>query len=140
MATSTYMTFLMHKNASNWEKLIDIKDYPDLGSDPEMIDTTTLSNRMKTAILGIYDNGGLEFNANYDHAEYVAIKALERKDEEYAIWLGGTEEADGTAKPTGVEGKFSFGGQLSIRVKGGGVNAVREMSIKIAPSTIIKEG
>ena len=30
MATSTYMTYLMHKNSSTWEKLIDIQEFPDL--------------------------------------------------------------------------------------------------------------
>ena len=45
MATSTYMTFLMHKSADagDWEKLLDITEFPDLGGDPEMIDVTTLS-------------------------------------------------------------------------------------------------
>ena len=34
MAISTYKAFLMHKGSGvsdEWEKLIDIKDFPDLG-------------------------------------------------------------------------------------------------------------
>ena len=46
-ATSTYMTFLMHKNGEEYEKLIDITEFPDLGTDPEMLETTTLSDRMR---------------------------------------------------------------------------------------------
>ena len=34
MATSTYMTFLMHKKDSTYEKLIDITEFPDLGTYP----------------------------------------------------------------------------------------------------------
>ena len=30
MATSTYMTFLMHKKETAWEKLLDITEFPDL--------------------------------------------------------------------------------------------------------------
>lgn len=37
MATSTYMTFLMHKKETAWEKLLDITEFPDLGGDPELI-------------------------------------------------------------------------------------------------------
>lgn len=138
MATSTYMTFLMHKESEEWKKLIDITEFPDLGTDPEMLETTTLSDRMQTFILGIQGNEALNFNANYDHGDYMKLKKLERKKEEYAVWFGGDEQADGSVTPTGVEGKFSFGGELSVRVTGGGVNEVRGMGITIAPNTIIK--
>ena len=77
-ATSTYMTFLMHKKEDTYEKLIDITEFPDLGTDPEMLETTTLSDRMQTFILGIQGNEGLNFNTNYDHDGYLALKALER--------------------------------------------------------------
>ena len=139
-ATSTYMTFLMHKkaDADEYEKLVDITEFPDLGTDPEMLETTTLSDRMQTFIMGIQGNEGLNFNTNYDHAGYLALKELERKYEGYAVWFGGEEQADGTVTPTGTEGKFSFTGQLSVRVTGGGVNEVRGMGIMIAPSTVIK--
>lgn len=139
-ATSTYMTFLMHKkaDADTYEKLVDITEFPDLGTDPEMLETTTLSDRMQTFIMGIQGNEGLNFNTNYDHTGYLALKELERKYEGYAVWFGGEEQADGTVNPTGSEGKFSFTGQLSVRVTGGGVNEVRGMGIMIAPSTVIK--
>lgn len=144
-ATSTYMTFLMHKKEATsgggdpWEKLIDITEFPDLGTDPEMLETTTLSDRMQTFVLGIQGNEGLNFNTNYDHTAYLALKKLERKNEGYAVWFGGTENPDGTVTPTGSEGKFTFNGQLSVRVTGGGVNEVRGMGITIAPSTVIQE-
>ena len=139
-ATSTYMTFLMHRKAAadgdaaaDYEKLIDITEFPDLGTDPEMLETTTLSDRMQTFILGIQGNEAMNFNTNYDHDGYLALKALERKNEGYAVWFGGTENADGTVTPTGTEGKFFFDGQLSVRVTGGGVG------ITIAPTTVIQE-
>ena len=138
-ATSTYMTFLMHRKDGEYEKLIDITEFPDIGTDPEMLETTTLSDRMQTFILGIQGNEGLNFSTNYDHEGYLALKALERKYEGYAVWFGGEEQDDGSIKPTGTEGKFSFEGQLSVRVKGGSVNEVRGMGITIAPSTVIKE-
>lgn len=137
MATSTYMTFLMHKNASAWEKLLDITEFPDLGGDPEMLETTTLSDYMQTFVQGVQSNDGMAFTANYDHTAFLALKELEGNDEQYAVWFGGTENAGAAPTPTGTEGKFSFGGQLSVHVTGGGVNEVRGMAITIAPTTVI---
>lgn len=136
MATSTYMTFLMHQNNSEWEKLLDITEFPDLGGDPEMLETTTLSDNMQTFIKGVQSNDGMEFAANYDKAKFTALKALEGTSAQYAVWFGGTE-SNGTVTPTGSEGKFTFTGELSVHVTGGGVNEVRGMSITIAPTTVI---
>ena len=138
MATSTYKTFLMLKSSDTYRKLIDIKEFPDLGSDPEMLETTTLSDKMKTFIFGIQNNEGLKFSANYDKVAYQALKQLEDEDHDYAVWFGGTESG-GTVTPTGDEGKFSFSGLLSVHATGGNVNEVRGMSITIAPSTAITE-
>lgn len=141
MATSTYMTFLMHKKSTGdtWEKLIDITEFPDLGTDPEMLETTTLSDRMQTFIMGIQGNEAMTFNTNYDKTGFTALKALRNKVEQYGVWFGGTEEEDGTVTPTGTEGKFNFSGQLNVRVTGGGVNEVRGMAITIAPTGVIVE-
>ena len=136
-ATSTYMTYLMHGTGTGtltWAKLVDITDFPDLMGEPELLEITTLSDKMQRFILGIQSNEGLTFNTNYDKTAFAALQALEGQEENYAVWFGGTESG-GTVSPSGSEGKFSFKGQLSVRVTGGGVNAVRGMSITIAPST-----
>lgn len=139
MARSTYKTFLMKKGGtgSAYEKLIDIKDYPDLGGAPEMLETTTLSDRMQTNIPGIQSLDALEFTANYTAEDYAKLKALEGVENGYAVWFGGTETDDGTVTPTGSEGKFSFDGALSVYVAGGGVNEVSDMKISIAAASVI---
>ena len=139
MAISTYKSFLMHKVSEKWEKLIDIKSFPDLGGAPELLETTTLSDSMTTNIMGIQSLDALEFETNYTKADYTKLKALEGTDGEYAVWLGGTE-AGGVVTPTGSDGKFEFGGQLSVYVNGGGVNEVVGMTVSIAASTPIKLG
>ena len=138
MAISTYKTFLMKKGESGetWSKLIDIKEFPDLGGEPEMLETTTLSDNMQTYIAGIQSMDGLSFSANYDMTEYQKLKALEGKKESYAVWFGGTESS-GTVTPDGSNGKFAFDGELSVYPVGGGVNEVVGMNITIAPSTPI---
>ena len=121
MAISTYKIFLMQKKENAWEKLIDIKEFPDLGGTPEMLETTTLTDRMQTYIPGIQSLDALEFTSNYTLDEYKKLKALDGIENDYAVWFGGTESGD-TVTPTGV---------------GGGVNEVVDMTITIAPSTPI---
>ena len=139
MATSTYKTFLMHGTGSGtitWSKLVDIKEFPDLGGTPEMIDVTTLSDKIQKNVNGVQSNDGLPFVANYDKADYTALKALEGQNEKYAVWFGGTESG-GVVTPDGSEGKFSFEGELSVYAAGAGVNAARDMNINIALSSEI---
>lgn len=138
MAISTYKVFLMHKTSSEstYTKLIDIKEFPDLGGEPEMLETTTLSDNMQTYIAGIQSMDAMSFSANYDKAEYKKLKALEGKKESYAVWFGGTESS-GVVTPDGSNGKFAFDGELSVYPVGGGVNEVVGMNITIAPSSPI---
>ena len=137
MAISTYKTFLMKKGASTYEKLIDVKDFPDLGGEPEMLETTTTSDKAQTYILGIQSTEALSFTANYTKVDYQTIKALVGVETDYAVWFGGTE-AGGVVTPTGSEGKFEFKGLIDVRTTGGGVNEVVNMTITIAPSTPIE--
>lgn len=139
MAISTYRVYLMHKKASGdqWDKLVDIKSFPDLGGPPEMLETTTLSDYMQTYINGIQSAEGLEFECNYDMAVYQTLKELEGKKESYSVWFGATGAA-GATTPDGSNGKFSFDGELSVHPTGGGVNEVVNMNVTIAPSTPIQ--
>ena len=136
MAISTYKIFLMQKASTDWEKVVDIKEFPDLGGSPEMLETTTLSDRMQTYIPGIQSLDALEFTTNYTLDDYKKLKAMEGEEKEFAVWFGGTETA-GILTPTGNDGKFKFNGQLSVFPVGGGVNEVVDMTITIATSTPI---
>ena len=139
MATSSYKTFLMHKKGSAYEKLVDIKDFPDLGGAPEMLETTTLSDSMQTYVEGIQSQDALEYTINYDLEVYKTIVAMKGVETEFSVWFGGTEDG-GVVTPTGSEGKFNFKGYISIRVVGKGVNEVKEAILSIAPSTPITLG
>lgn len=137
MAISTYKVFLMKASGGTYSKLIDIKDFPDLGGAPEMLETTTLSDKMQTYIPGIQSNDALEFTCNYTKADYTTLKALEGTTGSYAVWFGGTE-AGGVVTPDGSNGKYKFDGELSVHITGGGVNEVVGMTVSIAPSTVIE--
>lgn len=139
MAISTYKVFLMKKETDAYKKLVDIKDFPDLGGSPEMLETTTLSDKMQTYIPGIQSLDALEFNANYTKEEFTKLKALEGQELELAVWFGGNE-SNSTLTPTGDDGKFNFKGYVSVFVVGGGTNEVVGMTVAVVPSTPITVG
>lgn len=141
MAISTYRVFLMYKASASadYTKLVDIKEFPDLGGEPELLETTTLSDGMQTFIPGIQQLDSMTFTANYTKTDYTTLKGLEGTEKSYAVWFGGTVSG-ATVTPTGSDGKFEFDGQLSVYANGGGVNEVVNMSITIAPSTPITVG
>jgi len=141
-ATSTYLTFLMHStDGTAWEKLVDIKEFPDLGQDPELLDTTTLSDKQRTGVPGIIGTEAMSFTANYDIDDYkkcVQQMAADRSANSwYAVWFGGTENAGADPTPTGNLGKFQFKGKMVVRIAGGGVDEVRDMTLTITPATPI---
>lgn len=136
MAENTYGTYLMMKKDDTWEKVIDIKDYPDVGGDSDTLDTTTLSDPMETFILGIMKTGAFQFTHNYSKEEYTKLNELKGQKIEFGIWFG-NNTTNGVTTPDGSNGKFSFIGEISVKISGKGVNDVREMVSTIAPSTPI---
>ena len=125
-AISTYgITLKWGTSAEALTKTVDIKNFPDLGGAPELIETTTLSDAMQTFINGIQTAGEMAFTCNYTKADYSAVKADEGKELYYALEFG--EDGD--------EGIFEWQGEHSVYLTGAEVNAPVEMVITIAPST-----
>lgn len=126
MAISTYgVTLKWGTSAEALTKTVDIKNFPDLGGAPELIETTTLSDAMQTFINGIQTAGEMSFTCNYTKADYNAVKADEGEELYYALEFG----------KNGDEGVFVWQGEHSVYITGAEVNAVVEMVISIAPST-----
>lgn len=139
MAISTYKIFLMQKasgTGTNYTKLVDVISFSDIGAQPEMLETTTLSDKAQTYIPGVEAREAMEFECNYTKVDYDKLKALEGTEGSFSIWLGGTE-ANGVATPTGSDGKYDFKGYPSVYINGGGVNEVVKMTLTIAPSSAI---
>ena len=145
MAINTYKQFLMKGTTSSgtttvtYTKLLDIKETPDIGSSREALETTTKSDRAQTFIPGIIQisSDGLSFTCNYDKTDYTNVIALKDTETPYAIWFGGTDNANGVPTPTGSEGKWEFKGYADAVVVGSGVNEVQNMNVVIIPSTPI---
>lgn len=135
MAITTENTFLMLGSGSGsvtYSKLVDIKEFPDLGKAPNTVDVTTLTDHQRMYLMGLLDPGILEFTANYTATDYATLAAL-AGTQKLAVWFG----VNSSGQPDGSDGKFEFEGEVSCWVKGGGVEAPVDMGIAIAVSSEI---
>lgn len=129
MATITYQTYLMKGSGTGtitWTKLCDIKDYPDLLENPEQVETTTLSDKIRTYTEGLRGNEMKTFTCNHTKADCDAILALAGQDVPLAVWFGAA--ADGTT-PDGHDGKLEGVGKVSVGIPGAGAGDVRNMTV-----------
>ena len=135
---STYQTYLMYRTTTSgtFGKLIDITSFPDLIPPKERIDITSLSDYMRVYINGVGDTSEMSFGANYTPENYEAITNLEGHVYEYAVWFGATGSA-GSEDPDGHMGKFTWTGDISAGISGGGVNEAVGMTINCTPATVI---
>ena len=135
---STYQTYLMYRTTTSGEyaKLIDISSFPDLVPAKERIDITSLSDYMRVYINGIGDTSEFQFAAFYTPENYAKVKALENNQYDYAVWFGASG-SEGSETPDGHMGKFSWTGDVSAGISGGGVNEAVGMTINCTPATVI---
>lgn len=123
MAMNTYgITLKWGESAEAVEKVVDIKDFPDMIGEPEMLETTTLSDAQVTNIPGIKSSETLTFTCNYSKEDFTAVNADAEKPLHYAL-----EFSDGSL--------FTWQGQHTCGLPGKGVNEVVEFTINIAAST-----
>ena len=135
---STYQTYLMYRTTTNgsYDKLIDITSFPDLVPPKDRIDITSLSDYMRTYINGIGDTSEMQFAANYTPENYGKVNGLEGHQYDYAVWFGASG-SQGSEVPDGHMGKFSWTGDVSAGISGGGVNEAVGMTINCTPATPI---
>ena len=131
-ATNTSFTFLYHKKspATDFTKLVDITDYPDIFQAPEKVDVSTLTLNQKVYIKGMVDLPDLEFGTLYNKADYTKIKALETDDTvTYQLRFG----------EDGEYGAWEWTGGVFFTPIGGAVGDVRKGKITCYPSTEIRD-
>ena len=162
MASLTAGTFLMHGSVSSttvtYTKLVDISEYPDIGSSVDSQDVTTLSDACHKYIDALPDPGGsLEFNGWLNSTDYTTVQALSGKEEYFCIAFGGAPtSADPTVlEPDNITGSTSassltitakgtsavtfmavwFKGKIRVRLTGAGTDAARPVAYTVTPTT-----
>ena len=112
----------------SWSKLVDIKDFSDLGAAPEPLETTTLSDPARTYIPGIENTEQKTFTCNFNNTDFATLAALKGMEQNLAIWFGASESG-GVYTPDGNIAKFEGKGYIDVFVNGGGVNEVVNMTV-----------
>ena len=106
-------------------KVVDIKDFPDLIGDPNLLETTTLSDAQQTNIPGIKSADILSFTCNYTSADFAKVNEDADKQLTYVLSF-----SDGS--------KFSWKGQHTCGLPGKGVDEVIDFTINIAASSAVE--
>ena len=144
-ASTTIHTYLGYAETTGsisadtaFTKLVSIKDFPDLGGAPDQVEITDLDDEVQKFLLGVQSMSALEFTANYVPANYDKLTGAGTGNT--------TNHTDGTIRKycvafgeNGEYGVFSWEGQLSVWVVGGGVNAAREMRISISAASKVQK-
>lgn len=126
MAINTYgVSLKWGESADAVAKVVDIKDFPDLISDPELLETTTLSDAQVTNIPGIKGSDMLTFTCNYTKDDFSTVNSDANKPLFYELSF-----SDGS--------KFTWQGQHTCGLPGKGVNEIIDFTINIAASTAVE--
>ena len=115
---------LSYKNgaASEFIKLTNLQEIPELGGDTEAIEITTLADAAHMYTDGIKNYGdSLTFKFLYETAQFETLQNLEGSSE-WEVSL-----PDGTT--------CTFGGTSSVKLDGVGVNAALTYTLAVKPNT-----
>lgn len=113
------------KGESSFTKLSGLKEIPEMGTDPEKVENTTLEDKMKIYEMGVGDAGDIQYKFKYENTSENDPFRLMRAAQENGDVLSFKETLkDGTTT--------EFDGQVSVKRTGGGVNGVIEFTLSIA--------
>jgi len=165
MASLTAGTFLMKGTVSSsdntitYTKLVDISEYPDIGSSVDSQDVTTLSDACHKYIDALPDtNGSVEFNGWLKDEDYDAVMAIAGQENYFCIAFGGSPTASDSSvlEPDTITGTKSgttltitpksgseaatflavhFKGKIRVRLAGAGTDSARPVVYTITPTT-----
>lgn len=106
-------------------KLPGLKEIPEIGTDPEKVDNTTLEDEVKQSENGIGDPGDITYKFKYDNTKPDCPYRLMRELEESGAAAQFKETLkDGTTT--------EFTAQVAVKRTGGGVNGVIEFNVSMS--------
>ena len=111
--------------------LSGLKEVPENGEEPEKVENTDLSDKVKKYEYGIGDAGDLTYLFKYENSSETSPYRVMRKAAADKEVLSFCETLpDGT--------KYEYDAQVSVKRTGGGVNGVIEFNLNMAVQSEIK--
>lgn len=129
-------------SSSAYTDLAGLKQIPEMGAEPTLVDNTCLTDAMIMNEIGIGDAGQLEYVFKFTGYTAGTYKTL------YDLLYDTTGATQGMPKNNTVEFQqkmadgttYTFSAQGSLRVGGGGVNEAIEFTLTLALQSVIKVG
>ena len=117
--------------ASSFTDLPGLKEIPDVGSDPEKVDNTCLTDKNKQYENGIGDIGDLKYKFRYDNS---------KADSPYRVMREAAISGEVlTFQETLKDGTITeFDAQVSVKRTGGGVNGVIDFELGMSVQSDLK--
>ena len=103
-------------------KAVRIKSFPDIGGEPEQVDLTDLEDEDPVYVPGVQGLSVLEFTANYTETDFDTVSSSAKEPLYYKLLF-----------PDG--GAYTWQGEHTVYVAGGGVNSPVKMHISVFPTT-----
>lgn len=117
--------------AGDYTLLSGLKEVPEIGEEPEKVENTDLSDKVKKYEYGIGDAGDLTYLFKYENSSETSPYRVMRKAAADKEVLSFRETLpDGT--------KYEYDAQVSVKRTGGGVNGVIEFNLNMAVQSEIK--
>lgn len=113
-----------------------IKSFPDIDphGNPDQVEITDLCDEYHKNMDGLKNYADdLEFTANYDEAKFNTLNGIGSTLKAVDVLL-----CNSASDETGANGKFSISSaEIAVRLNGGGVGDVMEMTIVVKPKSAI---
>jgi hypothetical protein len=122
LSKGTTLGYVAHGGSGSPTEITDISTVPEIGSDPEKVDVTTLKDDKKKSIAGLQDSSSLAFTAIYKGANFAAANKI----------AGDTPYDWTVTYPDGMT--VTFTGKASIKFSSAEVNGALKFTLTIVVS------
>ena len=135
--TGSYTPSTDSKEEGKFAILANVSEYPDLDSEMDNVDNTTLSDAQHTYEPGLPDSGGSwAFPGYFNKDDYDRVQKLDGKVLRVGVWFGGNTSDDGvTITPTGDIMQRYINARVKVRITGAAVGDVRPVEYDVYPTT-----
>lgn len=117
-------------SSTSYTDLPGLKEIPDVGTDPEKVDNTVLTDKHKVYEKGIGDLPEMTYKFKYDNTKADSpYRTLRKADQDGTILYFRETDPDKTT--------LDFGATVSVKRTGGGVNGVIEFEVTMTVQTDI---
>lgn len=131
LANGITLGYKKKSTAGDYTLLSGLKEVPEIGEEPEKVENTDLSDKVKKYEYGIGDAGDLTYLFKYENSSETSPYRVMRKAAADKEVLSFCETLpDGT--------KYEYDAQVSVKRTGGGVNGVIEFNLNMAVQSEIK--